>query len=37
VHDVAGSERMAVAAVDLGGATPKRVIVKPPKLVNIVV
>jgi hypothetical protein len=28
--------RRAIEAVDLGGASPQRVIVKPPKLVNLV-
>jgi leucyl-tRNA synthetase len=35
--DATEAEQLALAAVDLGGAEPKRVIVKPPKLVNIVV
>jgi len=35
--DEVEAERLALAAVDLGGAPPKRIIVKPPKLVNIVV
>ncbi len=35
--DAAEAEQLALAAIDLAGAAPKRVIVKPPKLVNIVV